>query len=833
MIGVAADRLKVFNLRELRTHPLRVLVTVGVVAVSAALMVAVFGITGSVTGSVDRLATSIGGGAQLEISGVTDGGFDQSLRAEVDEVPGVDFAVPMVRTTLGSGSDRILLLGVDQTVTRLRSDLERSVRDQLGNATKLLTTPNGVVVGATLGRPEGSSFDVAGVEVTVVAVIDGDAVRGLNSGEVVVTTIPTAQRIADRAQRLDSVLIGYVDGADHAEVRTAIEDIVDGRAVVAEPSLRAAQAGSGIMILRYSTMMAAAVALVVAAFLIYTVMNMAVSQRYRVISTLRAIGGSGRAIVRDLVVEAALLGLVGAIVGSALGVVAGRVAIANLPPAVLQSVETKMTYVLPAYAIPVALALSVIACLAAAALAARDVYRVAPIEALAPQGSPGADRGRCLPRLGALILAAAGIGAVIAIARGVSGRASVAAVGLAFIAAICLCFALRPQIVAAAAWMAAVFGIPGVLGATSILRSQKRSWATAMTVAIAVAMIVSVSGSNKNGLDSATDYFASLARSEIWVSSQPADVIATAPTMSSDISRRVAEVPGVAAVEEGQIGFATVGGARVMLQAFGPETNQSLFDSINADARAQIHAGAGVAISRDLSQALGVGAGDELELRTPHGVRHPRVLAVVPYFSGLAGAVAIGLPLMSEWFDRPGSTYLEVHTQPGAHTAQVEAAVRAAMPSGIYVYSGAAAVEGVGNAVEQAAILTTAITWIVGIVAAIALLNTLTLSVLERRRELGVLRALGGSRRFLVHMILTEAGGIAIVGALAGLLIGVVVQYLNSFVLSEVIGLDVAYGVTPLIVIFAFLALLLTLAGAVAPAIRAAHLNIIEAIEAE
>src|ERR1700756_3784307 len=97
MIPATLSRLNLFNIRELRTHWGRAAATVGVVAVSATLLVAVLGISGSITGSAERLASSIGGDAALEVSGVTDAGFDESLLDTVAGVKSVSAAVPILR----------------------------------------------------------------------------------------------------------------------------------------------------------------------------------------------------------------------------------------------------------------------------------------------------------------------------------------------------------------------------------------------------------------------------------------------------------------------------------------------------------------------------------------------------------------------------------------------------------------------------------------------------------------------------------------------------------------------------------------------------------------
>ena len=116
----------------------------------------------------------------------------------------------------------------------------------------------------------------------------------------------------------------------------------------------------------------------------------------------------------------------------------------------------------------------------------------------------------------------------------------------------------------------------------------------------------------------------------------------------------------------------------------------------------------------------------------------------------------------------PGRRFLLSASCPGADRPGVAAAIRDKLPADVYVYSGQEAASAVGATLAQATALITVLAWVVVFVASVALFNTLMLSVLERRRELGVLRAMGSSRRFALRTILTEAAGVGVVGGAIG-----------------------------------------------------------------
>lgn len=624
---VLVDRLRLFSVREFTVHRGRTIASIAVMALSAMYLVAVIGLFGSITGSVNRLAGGLAGNAALEVSGITDAGLPESVSADVAAVPGVSTAAPMLRMVSTTPSEPVLLLGADAQSAGLGSDLKDAVAGQLGS---LFGVTDGVLVGPALGYTKGERFQLGSGWVTVAAVLEGTQLADLNGGHYVLAPLPLAQRVSDRNGQLDSVLITVEPGADSSAVRTAVDAAVNGRAIVADPSMRAHQANDAVKLMNYMALMGAAVALVVGAFLIYTTMTMAITARRPVISMLRAIGGSRAAILRDMLVEAAVLGLIGGVVGSCLGIIMGRIAIGRLPPAVTQGLEARLQYTLPGYSIPVAIVATVLASVAAAGMAARQVYKVSPIEALAPAGVSPAD---FVPRW---LRMASGAGAVLVLVASTwivvahIGTFGFAAMAALFCAEIALGFALTVPIVKATAATARIFGSAGALAAATVERAPRRVWATVMTVLIAVVTTVGITGTNDDMIRSARGIFASVADVDVWVSADSPDTYPTA-VLPQGISEKVASVPGVASVTEGACAFAVVGGTRVMLDGFAAGTQDSLFRALDERVRQEVLGGRGVVLSQDLGKSLDVAVGDELSLQTPHGVKRTVVLALVPY----------------------------------------------------------------------------------------------------------------------------------------------------------------------------------------------------------
>jgi putative ABC transport system permease protein len=331
---------------------------------------------------------------------------------------------------------------------------------------------------------------------------------------------------------------------------------------------------------------------------------------------------------------------------------------------------------------------------------------------------------------------------------------------------------------------------------------------------------------------SARGIFSPVADVPVWVSANPPDTYPT-DALPQGLSEKVAAVPGVAHVSEGAFGFAEVGGTRVLLDGFSSGTADPLYRALDERVRNQVLAGRGVVLSQNLGKTLHVRAGDQLGMQTPHGVQQTTVLALVPYFSTVIGTVGMSLGQLWGWFDRPVATTLQIAAAPGVDPRRLLTDVRRVVPGPTYVYDGRAELAGLEAPMHQSMFIANAVWIIVVLVAAVALLNTLTLSVLERRREIGVLRAMGSSRRFTLRIVLAEAAGIGVVGGVSGLFFGLVDQWMFSLVSGDMMNFPVAFRPSSMAFVFTLGALAICLLGSVPPARRAARMNIIEAVSVE
>ncbi|MFF2654980.1 ABC transporter permease [Streptomyces sp. NPDC058045] len=839
--GAVAARLRLFNLRYLRQHPARTALSLGVLTVAAALIVAVLGIYGSVGGSSGRLAGQVAGNADIEITGRTDNGISARDAHRAAQVDGVKAAVPLVRSLVQVSGERALLFGTDKSASALGSDLTGVAGDAARQAAGggVLAGPGitGISGGkdGTGGTVRVASMAGASTEVPVAARLKGEKAGDVNDGVYLLAPLPVAQRLAGLGDRVDSVLVVAQPGTDTGALRDQLASDLGPGVFVADPSFRAGQADDQAAMVRNITLLVAFMALVVAGFLIFNSMNMAAAERRGEMASLRALGSRRRPILRDLLLESLLLALVGAAIGSALGYLMAAASISSLPPVITDAADAKVELAMPASAVPSAVVAAVAASLAASWLAARRASQVPPVEAMrtANPAVDADDQGRGRGRVWALVLGVVLIAGAFALAAAFDDERSFGGGSLLLLGVILVAYALIGPSTRAVAWLAARTGPSGTIAASAVRSSPRRAWATGMTVCLAVAIGVATTGSSQNTVDAASKNVSTLADSDLIVQRAAKDVLPVRPLLPRDTQRALRGTEGVERVVAGQFTYLNQPGKPALLLGIDGASNATAYRLASPEARKALLAGEGAVVSGAYAKEKGLKKGDTLTLPTARGERRIPVADVVDYVSMGAGLVTLSLDRVTEWFGPSGASYYEVLLKPGADKAAVRAHVEQyakAQPYPVRVLDGSESVAATESAVKQVGSLALALQWVIAGVAGLALLNTLMLSVVERRRELGILRALGGSRRYVRRVILAEATAVSVLGGAAGLVVGTALHYLATDMMATSLAMDIPFSPAPAALALAVGAVLIALAGSVPPARRAGRLNVVQAI---
>lgn len=834
MIIPPAVRFKFLNWRYASAHWKRTLSCVVAVMIASGLLVAIAGIYSSLTKSVATMSEDLYGKAAFEVTGAADSGLPEALVNDLRAVGGVAAAEPIVKATINEPRTGTTLLGVGPNLRVLDNRVGAELVEQAERDRSHGSLADGAIAGPGLGIAAGDSVEVNSEAVKVVFVPQGDLAEKYNAGDYLIVGLRVAQQLVHQAGRVSSVFIVAKPGADLRRMNAELVRVVDHRAVVAEPQFRVAQSDNSVALTRDTLLLVGSMALVVAVFIVFNTMNMAVVQRKPMIATLRALGAQRGQLARDLLFEVALMGLVGGCLGAPLGVGLSYLAIKRLPPLMLQSVDVKPNFFVPGTAIVAVILAGIIACVLGAAWPALAVFKASPVSAMRPAEleSLGSDQQRP-HRVGAAAGVILLIAAFLCAIRLHDEKAFAGGV-LALLGVLVLCWAVGPVIVRVTSRLAASMGPSGQVSRSTMNQAAKRTWANVMIVTIAVALGSVVNGVLSDVVDSTGNFFDSLADADMYLSSASKDVIPVGPLMNKDLDQEVARVPGVGSVIAVQEAYVNVGSDRVLVIGANPGTVAPAFVAMDPAVRAKVLAGAGVVVSKQLARRLHCGVGDRLTLSTPSGERPVEILGSVDYLTTERGMIALSLANMRDWFQRDGATYLEVHAIGATNASAVQQQIRQiAAARGLFAYSGQEAVDSGKSAVNQMGSLAVFVQWIVAALAAMALFNAFTISVIERKREIGVLRAMGASRGYVAKSILVESTSIALVGGALGLLASVLVHRLGTAIMSAVTAISVRFALSPVELIGVAVAMVLCWCGALIPASRAAKSNIVAALEVE
>ena len=662
---------------------------------------------------------------------------------------------------------------------------------------------------------------------TITGIAEFGTANNLAGATLAAFTLPTAQAIAQEPGQLDDINVVTTPGASKSAVQRAIAkvlpagvQVVTGQTVVNESTSSVDQS---LSFFSTALLIFAFISLFVGAFTIFNTFSIIVGQRTRELALLRIVGANRRQVFRSVLGEAAITGLVSSVIGLGLGVLAalGLQALLRgfgitLPPGPL--VFEPRTAVV---GLLVGVGVTVVAALGPA----RGAVRIPPIAALDDRRSaPAASLRRRF--IGGTALALVG---VIMLAIGLA-KPAIALVGIGAVAIFLGAATLAPAI---ARPLSSVIGRPlarllrisGQLGRENSMRSPRRTAQTASALMVGLALVAAISV-----------FGASVSRSVTSSADQAisADLIVT-PTGSGELSNSAVSlasaVPGVtatSAVYGGQFEF-----QNTLSQLTAVSTSNlasTVILRMTSGTPAALAQGE-LLIDSTTAQNKHLAVGDTVPAR--FALTGPATLRIGGIYQSNA---LIGSYLASSAFflshypaQPPGALLLRTN----GSTAVDNAVTNALAPfPNVQVQTRAQYEQAQVSSINEVLGLVYALLALAVLIALIGIVNTLMLSVFERTREIGLLRAVGMRRRQVRTMIRSEAVILAIFGAIIGIIIG---TGMGIALVSALKNQGITETVVPYsnLVIFLIIAALLGLVAASWPARRAAKLDILSAIAAQ
>ena len=613
----------------------------------------------------------------------------------------------------------------------------------------------------------------------------------------------------------------------HVQVRTAKEQARDA----------AKQVDHGANVITYFLLAFGGIALFVGAFVIFNTMSITVSQRTRELATLRTIGASRRQVRRSLLVESGAIGVVASVIGLFSGLALARglnqlfVALGlDLPHA--SAVFAPRTIV-------VSLVVGTSVTLLAGLFPAIRATRVPAISAVR-EGAvlPRSRRAHWRPYIAVAVM----VLGLFVLAEGLFATGSVSAVLellgvgtlLLFVGVALVSSYLVHPLASLVGQPARRFGgTAGRLASANAIRNPSRTATTAAALMIGLALVAFVATLGAGLRNSVSDALDKQVIADYVVGPSSNNSMLFSPAAT----KTLATLPGVQVVSSIRNDRARVFGVSTGVAAIDPATIARVYrfawkDGSDADLS---ELGRGVLIDSSYAKTHHLVVGSRLSLETSSGGTHTFVVRATyhaPQAEPLLPNIVLSQAVFDRIFPQPQDQYAFVDTT-GAPTAATTARLKSAFKSysDATITTKASWVRKEAKRVDQILDLFYVLLGLSVVISLFGMVNTLVLAVFERTRELGMLRAIGMTRRQMRRMIRQESVITALIGAALGLPLGV---FLAALVTRGLSSLGVGFHLPVLqLVLFSWVAVAAGIGAAVFPARRAARLNVLEALQYE
>ncbi|WP_158257251.1 ABC transporter permease [Kineococcus xinjiangensis] len=608
---------------------------------------------------------------------------------------------------------------------------------------------------------------------TVVGTLRFGESGGLAGASLVAFDTATAQELLAAPGTFHGVSVQAADGVGREELAERVDAALgEGLAVATREEAsekRTEQLAESLGFIDVFLLVFAGIALFVGSFIILNTFSMLVAQRTRELALLRALGASRRQVTGSVLAEALVLAVLGSTAGLLLGlaVAAGlRWAFGRVGLTLDGSLVVAPRTVVAAYAV------GVLVTVLAAYLPARRAAKVPPVAALRDDHAMPDGSLRRRTRAGAVLGVAGGTALVAGTALDDAPATLVLLGSLALVvAAIALSPVLaRPFLRVAGAALPRIWGPAGRLARENALRNPRRTAATASALMVGVALVTGFSIIGQSANASIGSAVAERMRSDFIVSS------AVTQPFSPQVAEEVRGLDGVASVGVARLGFVELDGEPTMLFGVDETTGDDVFALDVIAGQGGAPADGQLLVDADLARDRGWEVGETVAVRGVNGEQRELELRGIYETAPSVGPALLPLATLGELGGEPLDRWVFVQLAEGAGAGAVREAVEAVVADHpiVSVKDMGEFVQEQQGQVAQLLMIINAMLVLSVLIAVLGIVNTLALSVLERTREVGLLRAVGMARRQLRRTIRLEAVLIALFGAVLGLGLGLV-----------------------------------------------------------
>ena len=849
--------LRFISLPYMQQHRLRLLFPLLGIALGVAVFVAVRVTNISTLRAFGRTVDAIAGRASLEITG-HGAPLDETLLRHVRRTPGVGTVAPLVLADVlvqEAEGEALLIAGVDIVADRgVRDYTFRWTEGDQQDPFAMLTQPGAVVLNEPFatrhGLDIGTPFHIHTAQGTQQLVVRGflrpEGVAEALGGHFAIMDIAAAQVLFDRVGRLDRLDVVPKPGFPLATVQATLQQRLGAGVRVRRPQARNESIEKMLRSFHVNLTALSLIALIVGMFLIYNSTTMAVVQRRRELGILRALGVTRRRLFRLIMGEVLGLGILGAGLGLGLGLLLARLALQLVSPAVsaLYIVEhiNRLTLTWDTVASGVALGLSTT--VLSAAWPTREALRISPLGAIQQRGvyAPRQASIRGVTLLGVVLVAMAYGLAQLPAVEGVAVFGYVACLTLVLGISCVIPAVLRGITRVGRHTLTRWLGVEGLLALDNLLFALRRTTVATAALLTSFAMMISVAIMIESFKRTVYTWVEQTLTADLLVHQATPGGERSSLTMPHKLRSEILQLEGVRDADSARAIDVEFRGDTLLLVAvdfdvYAQYGSYPLVEGNRQEAMRRVLEEEGVLVSENLHWRYGIGAGDQLALDTPAGRRAFPVAAVVIDYSSDRGTITMNRRTYVQYWGDDHVDAFGVFVTPGTDLDRTAQRITRhfAPRYPLYVLTRAKFRERVLELVEQPFAVTYALEIIAIIVALLGVTNALYASILERTRELGVLRAVGATRRRVRRIVLIEGGIMGVIGGCCGVVAGLLLSRILIFVINlQAFGWTLQVTVPVVFVLVTFVLLVVaTILASYRPAQRAAQVHLTEAVQYE
>ena len=789
--------------RPLFREPVRTALTILAIALGVAVVLAIDLAGGAATGSFHSSMEALAGDNDLEIRAT--GGVPESVVGKLATLPYPIRVSPRIEdyAVIVDTKKSLPLIGLDLVAegsvyaqNDSKVTAETPAQGALEYLFKNLGASDSIWVGSSAGYKAGDQ-----IELLINDRVRNCTVRGVypdsNGNEAaIMMDLAAAQQALNRFGHVDRILLKVPQTPDLEEWQQRLRGVLPAGVEVRPQGTGTNENRRMLAAFRWNLRLLSCISLVVGAFLIYNTISVSVVRRRAEIGIVRAMGASRGVILAAFVGEAASFGLVGALIGLPLGrfMATGAVRLMSATVESLYvssrpgSIELSSASVFLVWAIGIGIAV------ASAYSPAREASQVSPIEAMA-RGRREFDARVHKARDSWLALALAAAAAAASRAPAVAGKPL-----LGYFAAILLVAAsalAMPAFVHALTSFSSkligkLLGVEAMLASRSLAASLRRTSVLVGALSTAIAMMTAVGimvGSFRQTV-------------MLWMGDQlPADLYlrpagsAAAdrhPTISSGLAEELAKLPGVASVERLRIYEISYEGMPASLASADLSFPRAHQDSDFFSGRpkeqvlSELRDSNAVVVSEPFTYKHHVNASDSITLSLGETQASFRIVDVYYDYSSERGSILMDRNTMLKYLPDPAPSNLAIYVSPGAQLETVRAEIeRAATGHRVLLFSNRDLRTEAIRIFDRTFAITHALEAVAVIVAIMGIAGALLALVIDRRRELGLLRFLGAATGQVRKLILVEAGLLGLLANLAGLALGFALSLILIYVINR------------------------------------------------